>query len=92
MILLQENKMTLNEFKNLKKFEDQRVRMTFADGAEIIATLLSITTDSDESRHLVYREVEQSTVPHVPHENLGGYYSPGEQLLSCKPEPAEKNR
>jgi hypothetical protein len=79
--------MTLNEFKDLKRFEDQRVRMTFADSEEIIATLSSITTDFDESRHLVYEKVEQSTVAR-PHVNAaGGYYSPGEELISCVLEP-----
>jgi small nuclear ribonucleoprotein (snRNP)-like protein len=75
--------MTLNEFKSLKEFEGQRVRMTFTDGEEIVATLSSITTDFDESRHLVYDKVEQSTVAR-PHVNAAGaYYSPGEELISC---------
>ena len=81
--------MTLDEFKSLKRFQDQRVRMTFADGEEIVATLFSITTDLDESRHLVYDKVEQSTVAR-PHVNAAGaYYSPGEELISCVLEPLD---
>jgi hypothetical protein len=53
--------MTLDEFRGLKKFEDQRVRMIFIDGQEIVATISSVTTDFDESRHLVFKKVEQST-------------------------------
>jgi small nuclear ribonucleoprotein (snRNP)-like protein len=50
--------MTLEEFKALKDFEDRRVRMLFTDGQEVVATLISITTDLDESRHLIYDRVE----------------------------------
>jgi hypothetical protein len=81
--------MTLDEFRGLKKFEDQRVRMTFADGEEIVATLLSITTDLDESQHLIYEKVEQSTVARPNLDAAGGYHSPGEQLISCVLEPLD---
>lgn len=81
--------MTLDEFRGLKRFEDQRVRMTFADGEEIVATLFSITTDLDESQHLIYEKVEQSTVARPNLDAAGGYYSPGEQLISCVLEPLD---
>jgi small nuclear ribonucleoprotein (snRNP)-like protein len=45
--------MTLKEFKALKRLENRRVYMIFSDGQEVIATLFSITTDLDESRHLI---------------------------------------
>jgi hypothetical protein len=74
--------MTLEEFKALKNFEDRRVRMRFADGQEIVATLLSITTDLDESRHLIYERVESSSLPHA-NRDAAAYYSPGEEVVSC---------
>jgi hypothetical protein len=79
--------MTLSEFKSLKRFEDQRVRMTFADGEEIVATLSSITTDFDESQHLVFKKVELSTRPSSKLNAEEVYYSPGEELISCALEP-----
>jgi hypothetical protein len=48
--------MTLEEFKALRGLQDRRVRMIFTDGKEIIATLDSVVTDFDESRHLTYRK------------------------------------
>jgi hypothetical protein len=57
--------MTLKEFKALKRLENRRVYMIFSDGQEVIATLFSITTDLDESRHLIYDQVEWSALPHA---------------------------
>lgn len=73
--------MTLEEFKALKLLEDRRVRLVFTDGQEVIATLISVTTDFDESQHLIYDNVEWSTKPHISHE--GAYYAPGEYVVSC---------
>jgi hypothetical protein len=72
---------TLEEFKALKGMEDRRVRLIFTDGQEVIARLFSISTDLDESRHLIYDKVEWSALPH----DVGGgtYYSSGEELVSC---------
>jgi hypothetical protein len=74
--------MTLEEFKALKSLEDRRVRMTFADGQEIVARLISVTVVMDDSRHVIYDKVEWSTVPHTE-VGAGGYYTPGEELISC---------
>jgi hypothetical protein len=74
--------MTLEEFNALKSLEDRRVRMTFADGQELVARLISITIDMDESRHVIYDKVEWSTVPHAE-VSAGGYYTPGEEVISC---------
>jgi len=57
--------MTVEEFKALKALVDCRVRMVFTDGQEVIATLTHITTDLDESRHLIYDRVEWSALPHL---------------------------
>jgi hypothetical protein len=74
--------MTLDDFKALKSFEDRRVRMTFIDGQELLATLVSVTTDWDESCHLIYDRVEWSALPHTE-SGAGAYYSHGEELVSC---------
>jgi hypothetical protein len=74
--------MTLEEFKSLKGLENRPVRMVFSDGQEIIATVLSIATDLDESRHLICDKVEWSALPHADG-IIGAYYSPGEELVSC---------
>jgi hypothetical protein len=73
---------TLEEFKALKGLEGRRVRMIFTDGQEVIARLFSITTDLDQSRHLIYDKVEWSALTHA---DVGDktYYSSGEELVSC---------
>lgn len=53
--------MTLEEFRSLRDLEDRRVRLTFSDGQLVIATLVSITSDLDESRHIVYAEFPPPT-------------------------------
>lgn len=73
--------MTLAEFKALKTLETQRVRILFTDGQEVIARLFSVTTDLDESQHLIYDRVEWSALPHpcfasAPH-------ALGETLICC---------
>jgi len=73
---------TLDEFKALKSLEDCRLRVTFIDGQEVIATLVSVTTDLDESRHLVYGRVEWTAFPHADR-GAAAYYSCGEELVSC---------
>jgi small nuclear ribonucleoprotein (snRNP)-like protein len=45
--------MTLEEFQSLRDLEDRRVRMSFTDGQVVIATLVSITSDFDQSRHII---------------------------------------
>ena len=75
--------MTLDDFKALKSLEDKRVRMLFADGQEVVATLVSVTTDFDESCHLIYDRVEWSALPHADR-GVAAYYSSGEELLSCR--------
>jgi len=55
--------------------------MIFDDGEEVIATLTSVTTDMDESRHLIYENVERSTRPRGFPDTTT--YSPGEALVRC---------
>ena len=74
--------MTAEEFNGLRTLENHRVRMTLGDGQVLIATLLSITTDLDGSRHVVYDKVEWSALPHL--ESTGNaWYVAGEDVLSC---------
>jgi hypothetical protein len=56
--------------------------MLFIDGQEVIATLVSVTIDLDESRHLIYERVEWSALPHV-HRGAVAFHSSGEELVSC---------
>jgi hypothetical protein len=74
--------MTLEEFKALKAFQGRRVRMVFTDGQEVVATLIDVTTDLDDSRQLIYDRVEWSALPHVDR-GAAAYYSAGEELVSC---------
>jgi hypothetical protein len=73
---------TLEEFQSLRELENRRVRMTFSDGQIVIATLVKITSDLDESRHIVYDDVEWSALPHSERKDCA-WYAPGEDLLSC---------
>jgi hypothetical protein len=83
--------MTLEEFQALRVLQDQRVRMTFSDGQVLTATLVSITTDLDGSRHVVYDKVAWSDLSHPEGED-GAYYTAGEGLVSCVPcEPETKS-
>lgn len=74
--------MTLEEFQALRALQDCRVQMTFNDGQLVIATLLSITSDFDESRHIVYDHLEWSALPH-PQSEGAAWYAAGEDLVSC---------
>jgi hypothetical protein len=74
--------MTSEAFKALIALQDSRVRMTFSDGQQLIATLHSVTTDLDESQHLIFEKVEWSTLP-KPQDKFGYYYAAGEELISC---------
>ena len=74
--------MTLADFRALRDLQDHLVRMTFTDGQVVIANLVSITTDFDESRHVLYDNVEWSAVPH-PSGDSGSWYAAGEDLISC---------
>ena len=74
--------MTLEEFQSIRDLEDLRVRMNFTDGQVVIATLVSITRDFDQSRHIVYDNVEWSALPH-PESEGSAWYAAGEDLVSC---------
>jgi hypothetical protein len=51
-------------------------------GQNVVATLLSVSCDVDDSRHIVYDMVEWSALP--LRECAGGvFYTSGEELLAC---------
>jgi hypothetical protein len=54
--------MTLEAFQALRALQDHSVRLNFNDGQVVIATLVSITSDLDASRHVVYDNVEWSAL------------------------------
>jgi hypothetical protein len=56
--------------------------MNFTDGQVVIATLVSITIDFDQSRHIVYDNVEWSALP-LPEREDCAWYAAGEDLVSC---------
>jgi len=74
--------MTLDEFKSLRGLEGSRVRMTFGDEQVVIATLVSISSDLDDSRHIIYDKVEWSALPHSERKDCA-WYSAGDDLLLC---------
>jgi hypothetical protein len=78
--------MTLEEFKALRAFQGRRVRIVFTDHQEVVATLHSVSTDLDDSRHLTYERVERSALPHAER-GEAAYYSPGEEVISCSLAP-----
>ena len=73
-------------FRSAQALEGARVRMRFDDGHEVVATLLSATTDTDGSRHLIYDAVEWANQV----ETYGGgtgtcYYAEAATLISIEP-------
>ena len=63
----------------LKALEDQRVQLTFRDCQSFVARLLSVTSDLDQSQHLVYDQVEgERTLEGI------ACYTAGEELLFCE--------
>lgn len=74
--------MTVEEFRLLKGLEGSRVRLRFADHQEVVATLVSVTTDFDQSQHLVYESVEWFSSPHM-NDGVGTFYAGGGEIVSC---------
>lgn len=68
-----------------RALQDRQVRMRWSDGYEVIANLLSATTDIDGSAHVIYDQVVWSSTgapdPYVC------CYSEADTLVSIEPEP-----
>ena len=78
--------MTYN-LQTLRQLQDQRVRMCFTDGHQVVALLLSATEDLDGSLHLVYDSVQWTNQPGVTYGGGPGtaYYAQADTLLSIEP-------
>ncbi len=72
-----------NLFAEVAALEGRRVKMRFDDGHEVIARLLSATTDIDGGQHLIYDQIEWSSQPNTYAEKEpSGFYAEGETLVS----------
>jgi hypothetical protein len=72
-----------NLFADVGALEGMRVKMLFDDGHEVIARLLSATTDIDGGQHLIYDRVEWSSEPGTYEEQgNSSFYAEGETLVS----------
>jgi hypothetical protein len=72
-------------FDRMRQLQDQRVRMIFEGGYELVAFLLSATQDMDGSQHLIYDKVEWTTDPReFAREKDATFHAEGELLLSIE--------
>lgn len=74
------------EARALKQLSNRRVRITFTDGQEVLATLIDLTTDADGSHHLLYDHVTWAKLPHNDI-GAGAFYSSGDEVLRVTPAP-----
>ena len=73
-------------FHAAQVLEGARVRMRFDDGHEVVATLLSATTDRDGSQHLIYDAVEWANQADTYGGSVGTcYYAEAGTLISIEP-------
>jgi hypothetical protein len=72
-----------NLFADVGALEGMRVKMVFADGHQVIAHLLSATTDIEGGQHLLYDKVEWASQPNPYGEDLTEtFHAEGETLVS----------
>lgn len=72
-----------NLFADVAALEGRRVKMLFDDGHEVIARLLSVTTDIEGGQHLIYDQVAWSSDPNTYGEqDSSAFYAEGETLVS----------
>lgn len=70
-------------FQSARKLAGERVRMRFDDGHEVVALLLSATTDMDGTEHLIYDAVEWTSEENTYGGGAGTcYYADGRTLAS----------
>jgi hypothetical protein len=70
-------------FADVGALEGMRVKMVFTDGHQVIAHLLSATTDIEGGQHLLYDKVEWASTPNPYGEDLSEtFHAEGETLLS----------
>ncbi len=72
-----------NLFADVAALEGKRVKMTFSDSHQVMARLLSATTDIEGGQHLIYDQVEWSSDPNTYEEQgSSAFYAEGETLVS----------
>jgi len=71
-------------FKEIRKFQGERVRMKFDDGREVVAQLLCATSDMDGSRHLIYDKIESGQPVDCAPEKAGCFYADAKTLVSIE--------
>lgn len=69
-------------FSRMRELENQRVRMTFDDGTETVARLLSAVEDLDGSHHLIYDRIESCNDQNPLTDDGSAMYAEGESLCS----------
>lgn len=73
------------DFWTVQGLEGKRVKMRFDDEHEVIALLLSATTDCDGSRHLIYDAVEWTNEAQTYDGGAGScYYADAKTLVSIQ--------
>ena len=78
-------------FKEVRKFQSERVRMHFDDGREVVALLLCATKDIDGSKHLIYDKVESGSGAETGGTGaIGCFYSDARSLVSIEAADARK--
>ena len=79
--------MTPADYTAAQLLIDQPVHITFTDGQQVRARLVSLTTGNDGSQHLLY---DQLTWHALPHNDIGSgaFYAGGDEIVSLTvPEP-----
>ena len=73
--------MTPADYTAAQHLTDQPVRITFTDGQQVLARLVSLTTADDNSQHLLY---DQLTWHLLPHNEIGSgaFYAGGDEIVS----------
>ena len=71
-------------FKEVRKFQSERVRMHFDDGREVVALLLCATKDIDGSKHLIYDKVESGSPTQTVPGAAGCFYADAKTLVKIE--------
>jgi hypothetical protein len=75
-------------FKEVRKLQGERVRMSFDDGREVVAQLLCATRDMDGSKHLIYNKVESGPAEEMG--STGCFYADAKALVHIEHADAKR--
>jgi hypothetical protein len=79
-------------FKEVRKFQGERVRMYFDDGRVVVAELLCATKDINGSKHLIYDKVESGAGAEIVGDGASGScYADAKTLLHIESADAKKS-